>query len=297
MDGITDEELLTVKIPDPSPITLQHLIITARAAIKNHLDSKNASELDIEACQKLNNALYRGTKFASLGAYTTPTYSHLCDVRNISKNGHKEDLYNRLLESVCQNFFGFFCLIFQQIVAEKNTIPAQDIDETNRGPVLGKDVMNTIWSDMRKTVLPSWIGPAPKNWGTATRGKLGAEHWRTIFTIHLPITLIWLWRDETGRKRSLLDNMIDLHLAILTANLKRSNEQQASEYDMYIKKYLLGISELFREDNITPSQHSALHIGPELRRFGPTHSRSAHHYERYIHILQSQNTNLQWGKS
>ncbi|KAF8139107.1 hypothetical protein K438DRAFT_1638379 [Mycena galopus ATCC 62051] len=155
--------------------------------------------------------------------------------------------------------------------------------------------MEAIWADMGKTVLPSWVGPAPRNWGTAAHGKLSADQWRTIFTIHLSITLIWLWRDETGRKRSLVDNMVKLHLAILTANLKVSNPQQAGEYDGFIKEYLVGIAELFRENNITPSQHSAIHIGPELREFGPTHSRSAQFYERYIHILQSQNTNLQFG--
>jgi hypothetical protein len=156
--------------------------------------------------------------------------------------------------------------------------------------------MNTIWEDMHKTVLPSWVGTAPKNWGTATRGKLSADHWRTIFTIHLPITLIWLWRNETGRKRALLDNMINLHLALLAENLKVSTPQQAADYDTFIQKYLVGASELFRENNITPSQHTALHIGPELREFGPTHARSAQFYERYIHLLQSQNTNLQFGK-
>jgi hypothetical protein len=161
--------------------------------------------------------------------------------------------------------------------------------------VLGKDFMNAIWVDMRKTVLPSWVGRAPKNWGTAKRGKLSADHWRAVFTIHLPITLIWLWRDETGRKRQLLDNMVNLHLAILAANLKSSNAQQADEYDGFILNYVIGIGELFRENNILPSHHSAMHIGDELRQFGPIHPRSAQFYERYIHLLQSLNTNLKFG--
>ena len=36
-----------------------------------------------------------------------------------------------------------------------------------RRVVLGEDVMNAVWADMKLTQLPSWISPAPPNWGTA----------------------------------------------------------------------------------------------------------------------------------
>ncbi|KAK6975149.1 hypothetical protein R3P38DRAFT_2582545, partial [Favolaschia claudopus] len=84
---------------------------------------------------------------------------------------------------------------------------------------------------MHKTILPSWIGAAPKNWGTKKRGKLSAEHSRTIFTIHLPIALIWLWRNETGRKRELLDNMMYMVMAIHAANFKSTNSSISDIYD------------------------------------------------------------------
>jgi hypothetical protein len=54
--------------------------------------------------------------------------------------------------------------------------------------VLGRDVMETVWNDMKKSLLPSWISPVPHNWGTKKRGKLSADNWRVICTIHLPIT-------------------------------------------------------------------------------------------------------------
>jgi hypothetical protein len=157
--------------------------------------------------------------------------------------------------------------------------------------------MKAIWADMHKTILPSWVGAAPKNWGTAKRGKLSADHWRTIFTIHLPITLIWLWREETGRKQELMDNIVHLVLAILTANFKTASAKQADTYDLHITHYMRGISRLFREDPIHPSQHSAFHIGDNIRHFGPVHARSAPHYERFIHLLQRQNTNQHFGET
>ncbi|KAK6997497.1 hypothetical protein R3P38DRAFT_2453289, partial [Favolaschia claudopus] len=279
---ITDEELTAVKIPAPPPTTLQDISMAAAQMIKTQPISRTKTEVELELCEKLSNAIYRGTKFSSLKSYNTETYEHLCAIRKLSKEGTKEALYDRLSES---------------ILIEKNLIPdlIQGSSTQSEGPVLGKDVMTAVWNDMRKTILPSWIGAAPKNWGTSTRGKLSADHWRTIFTIHLPITLIWLWRDETGRKRLLLDNMIDLHLAILAANLKTTDPHESRTYDLYIKQYLTGISKLFRENNIMPTHHAALHIGPELREFGPTHARSAQFYERYIHVLQRQNTNMKFG--
>jgi hypothetical protein len=59
--------------------------------------------------------------------------------------------------------------------------------------ILGKDVMTAVWEDMARTQLPSWVTDVPHNWGTATRGKLSANNWRVICTMHLPITLIRLW--------------------------------------------------------------------------------------------------------
>ncbi|KAF8160467.1 hypothetical protein K438DRAFT_1985726 [Mycena galopus ATCC 62051] len=83
---------------------------------------------------------------------------------------------------------------------------------------------------MRKTILPSWIGAAPKNWGIKKRGKLSADHSRTIFTIHLPISLIWLWRNEVGRKKDLLVNMTQLVTAIQVANFKTTDPEISRHY-------------------------------------------------------------------
>lgn len=194
------------------------------------------------------------------------------------------------------SFSDFVSNRYCQITEETSKLPNHE-GIIARGPVLGIDVMRAIWDDMRKTALPSWVGAAPKNWGTAKRGKLSASHWRTIFTIHMPITLIWLWRDETGRKAELLDNMLCLALSILTANVLVTEDGIGDAYDDCFKLYMTGVAKLFPEDNITPSQHCAFHIGQNIKDYGPQHSRTAHHYERYIHHLQLQNTNGKFGLS
>ncbi|KAJ7280469.1 hypothetical protein C8J57DRAFT_1501920 [Mycena rebaudengoi] len=215
MQGVTDEELM--QIPDKPPVVdtvLSNVPLTT---------TEHMNELEIESCQLLLNALRRGTKFSSLLAYNKKTYEYLCKVRDLPEDGSKAELYDRLLESV---------------IKEKEDLGLLATDSANGGAVLGRDVMKAIWADMHKTILPSWVGAAPKNWGTAKRGKLSADHWRTIFTIHLPITLIWLWREETGRKQELMDNIVHLVLAILTANFKTASAKQADTYDLHITHYM-----------------------------------------------------------
>jgi hypothetical protein len=155
--------------------------------------------------------------------------------------------------------------------------------------------MELVWSDMKKTQLPSWISPAPHNWGTPARGKLSADNWRVVCTIHLPITLIWLWRDEDGRKRELLGNFMDLVTAVRLANMRVSSPGQVDAYEKSIFRYARGIQTLFPQHPLRPIHHGALHIGDVLRRFGPVHSHGAAHYERHIGFLRQININNKVG--
>ncbi|KAJ7070191.1 hypothetical protein C8F01DRAFT_977459, partial [Mycena amicta] len=173
---------------------------------------------------------------------------------------------------------------------------AETTDDGRGGAVLGIDVMNVIWDYMTKTILPGWVGKAPKNWGTAKRGKLSAANWRIIFTIHMPIALIWLWRDEVGRKKEILDNMMDLVTAIWAASSRETSEDIAQIFDEHYLRYMTRFIQLFPEDNVHPNQHCAFHISSNLRRFGPGHTRGAQFYERLIHVLQGLNTNMKKGE-
>ncbi|KAJ7447354.1 hypothetical protein B0H11DRAFT_1658847, partial [Mycena galericulata] len=286
MDETPDEEQLLIPPAKEEVDSLKKLVSDAENAIKNSVNRyPEVTEVQITLCISVSKALYRGTKLSSLARATAFIFTHLCRVRFLDESGTRSDMYDRLIREVYE---------LLQIEVEKSDLPPEAV--VNRGAVLGYDVMRATWEDMRKTILPSWVGAAPKNWGTSKRGKLSADHWRTIFTIHLPITLIWLWRDETGRKKLLLENMVSLIMSVLTANLKETDAGTADQFDECYGNYMSGVAELFRENTITPSQHSAFHIGQNLRDFGPQHARSAHHYERYIHHLQRQNTNGKFGE-
>ncbi|PPQ66510.1 hypothetical protein CVT24_007059 [Panaeolus cyanescens] len=162
--------------------------------------------------------------------------------------------------------------------------------------VLGQDVMECVWHDMTLSQIPTWVATAPRNWGTARRGKLSAAQWRVICTIHLPITLISLWGQEEGRKKDLLDNFMHLVCAVQLANLRVSSPRQADAYDQHMLAYVEGIQHLYPDEKLRPTHHAALHIGDSLRNMGPVHARSTPCFERNINFFHRVNINSHVGQ-
>jgi hypothetical protein len=150
---------------------------------------------------------------------------------------------------------------------------------------------------MAHTRLPSWISPVPRDWGTATRGKLSADQWRIICMIHLMFTLIRLWSDGTDRQQEMLSNFMDLVSAVRIANMRVSSKNQIQAYKYHIFRYIKGLKVLFPDQHLKPIHHAALHIGDILQLFGPVHSHSAPFYECHIKFLHRINTNLKLGPS
>lgn len=155
--------------------------------------------------------------------------------------------------------------------------------------------MKEIWADMEQTQLPSWIGYAPRNWGTQERGKLSANQYRIICSIHLPITLIRLWDKEVGRKKDMLENFMHLVAAVRIANMRVSSQNHIQAYNHHIFRYVEGIKMLFPTHKLRPNAHGALHIGDIMELFGPIHAHNTSFYERYINFLHRVNTNGKMG--
>ena len=149
------------------------------------------------------------------------------------------------------------------------------------GAVLGKDVMEAVWADMALTELPSWVTDVPSNWGTAARGKLSANNWRVISTVHLPITLIRLWggNDAPDHWKDMLENFMDLVHAVQIANLRSISKKEIELYEHYIICYVTRFKSLYKLAKVKPIHHAALHYGDILRGFGLAHTHGAAFYE------------------
>lgn len=117
--------------------------------------------------------------------------------------------------------------------------PDHDLIEVEiSAPVLGMDVLESVKSDMGRMTLPSWVDPAPRNWGTTERGKLSADQWRVLYTTHLPVTLIALWSGSSQRHVDMLHNFMYLVTAVRIAGSRVINDEYIDMYEACITKYL-----------------------------------------------------------
>ncbi|TFY77450.1 hypothetical protein EWM64_g6562 [Hericium alpestre] len=222
----------------------------------------------------------------SLTAYTNDILKALCKRRNIPVSGAKKVLIERLILWKAEGTAGM-----SAAEAAKNPGAKPALNTA----VLGQTVLSEVHKDMTKTELPTWVSRAPSKFGTTEHGKLSADQWRTACTIHLPITLIRLWGNEDGRFKEMLENFIDLIVAVEIGSMLSVSSEHASLYDMLMKRYLDGVNALYKEANFVPNHHISLHLGDFMCSFGPVHAWRAFATERYNYLLQQVNTNQKFG--
>jgi hypothetical protein len=73
-----------------------------------------------------------------------------------------------------------------------------EYDEVSRSNLLGKELLQTVQSDIARTSFPSWLVRPPRNFGSASHGKLKADQWRSVCTVSLIITLVRIWGSATA---------------------------------------------------------------------------------------------------
>ncbi|KAJ3715819.1 hypothetical protein C8R42DRAFT_589450, partial [Lentinula raphanica] len=158
------------------------------------------------------------------------------------------------------------------------------------------DLLEEIWSDMARSVLPSWILPAPQKWGTPAAGKLSADEYKVICSISLVITLIRIWgygntEEAESRHYQMLLNFLDLVRSLHVVFLRETSQNSRAYYGNSILKYLRGVLDLFPDVVLSSNHHLALHIIADLESMGPGHARSTPVFERINHLLQESKKN------
>jgi hypothetical protein len=218
----------------------------------------------------------------------------MCNSRGLSVEGYRADLAARLVEWVFRSSPDLEGSANVTLKRESNIACPVELSPRE---VLGRDILEAVWDDMARTELPSWMSPAPRNWETATRGKLTADQWKVVATVHLPVTLIRLWGAKQGRHFLMLCNFMDLSAAIQLANQRIITERHIVDYERLILRYLQGMKILFKDAPLQPIHHVSMHAGEFLRLFGPTHSVRTPGFERFNERLGLQNTNMKSGES
>ncbi|KAI0644124.1 hypothetical protein C8Q79DRAFT_870873, partial [Trametes meyenii] len=158
------------------------------------------------------------------------------------------------------------------------------------------DVLNAIRSDISSTYLPSWMPNPPRNFGSASHGKLKADLWRTVCTVNLVITLVRLWgsTSSTAQEKLALKNFLHLITAVDLATRRTMSPDRAQRFDYHMLEYLRGLQYLY-DAKFVPNHHLSLHLRDCLLLFGPTWAWWAFPFERYNGLLQRLNTNNRAG--
>ncbi|KAJ3571368.1 hypothetical protein NP233_g3797 [Leucocoprinus birnbaumii] len=89
----------------------------------------------------------------------------------------------------------------------------------------------------------------------------------------------------------MLQNFLHLVNAIKIGSMRTTSLKHSQDYEFHMKKYLETLLELYPGATLSPYQHMALHVGQQLRRFGPTHAWRCFAFERYNHLFQNIDTN------
>ncbi|KAI1785656.1 hypothetical protein LXA43DRAFT_899280 [Ganoderma leucocontextum] len=165
--------------------------------------------------------------------------------------------------------------------------------EVSRFLVFTREVLEQVRQDIESTTLPSWIEKAPSNFGSAGQGKLKADHWRTVCTINMVITLVRLWGTARSSFEEIeaLKNFLHLIIAVDLATRRSTNPIRAATYEHHMHQYLRGLRSLYQSP-LVPNHHLSLHLRPLLEAFGPVHGWWAFAFERYNGLLQRMKTNF-----
>ncbi|KAI9068777.1 hypothetical protein FKP32DRAFT_1560994 [Trametes sanguinea] len=167
-----------------------------------------------------------------------------------------------------------------------------DEEERLKYSVFTEDVLKQVREDITSIQLPTWMEKPPSNFGSAAHGKLKADAWRTVCSVHLIITLVRLWGSSTSTpaERAVLENFVQLIVAVDVATRRAMSDSRAALYDECMESYLGGLLALFKHP-LVPNHHLSLHLRQCLELFGPVHGWWAYPFERYNGLLQRMNTN------
>lgn len=162
--------------------------------------------------------------------------------------------------------------------------------------VLGSEVVAEIKSDMERTTFPGWLKTPPINFATTEHGKLGAEEFKSLSIMSLPITLIRLWGDPSSRFRPHLGRFLHLSLVIRILAYQSITAHDIALFEFHYREYLQGLKLLYPFGSITCVQHLGLHIPYFLQSLGPSTRYSENTAEMFIGILQDIATNSRFGR-
>ncbi|KAF5333755.1 hypothetical protein D9758_017912 [Tetrapyrgos nigripes] len=158
-------------------------------------------------------------------------------------------------------------------------------------------VLKRLHHIITETVTPSWVRKPPRNSGLAKAGTLKADHWRTLFSIHLPLALLSMWgkhspimTGDAEEMSSVLETALLLSCALLAMTKDTLTPESRESFRNLYRQHILGLRENF-PGFFMPTHHLAFHIYDFMDSFSTVRNWWSFFFERLIGRLQGLPTN------
>ena len=141
--------------------------------------------------------------------------------------------------------------------------------------------------------LPTWVGRPPSNLGNKSHGKLKAHEFLSLYSAIFPLIIPEFWHSPTATKTQTKHLECFHHLVSatnITCSFRTSNEE-ADRYTHHYTEYRKLTAALFPDSHSQPNHHWAMHVGSQLKYWGPNPPISEFFGERMNGMLQNINTN------
>ncbi|KAJ3766154.1 hypothetical protein FB446DRAFT_654216 [Lentinula raphanica] len=188
--------------------------------------------------------------------------------------------------------------LIEALVSWRKTKP-QKVLET--AFVNSSELLKRLHCTIQNTTIPTWISKPPSQVGLPDQGTLKADHWRTLFAVHLPLAELSLWiktspisSEDPTDMASVLETSMSLTCASLTIVKNRLTPERREFFRQAFRKHIMGLKKNF-PGFLLPSHHLAFHIHDFMETFSNVRYWWCFPFERLIGKLQRIGTNHKIG--
>ncbi|KAJ4484240.1 hypothetical protein C8J55DRAFT_376999, partial [Lentinula edodes] len=163
-------------------------------------------------------------------------------------------------------------------------------------------VLQRLQQAVREVITPSWVTRPPEEVGLKRAGTLKADHWRTLFSIHLPLALISIWDEDSPSAADNASKMApvlqtSMHLTCASIAMTRNNLSLECRnlFRESIRAHIEGLKLNF-PGFMLPSHHLSFHIFDFMDSFSNVRNWWAFPFETLIGKMQRISTNHKIGE-
>lgn len=143
-----------------------------------------------------------------------------------------------------------------------------------------------------EVITPAWVKSPPADVGLSKAGTLKAEHWRTLFSIHVPLAVMSLWQETSplaSASASSMTSVVDTTMHLTCASLVMTKHTLSLErrnlFRHLLRLHVAGLKQDF-PGWIFPTHHLAFHIFDGMEYFSGVRNWWNFPFENLIGKLQ-----------